>query len=199
MAHIIDKYSNFLDACVQPQSTYAIETFVVGGQITDSRKLRQVILELDRATRVYRDVSLEIELTEAKLEKIKEKKYTSKHDIAIQKIKVQKKKNKIMDLRKTLKGVGMEIAIYDSLLEEYASRNGLSMTSDTSEVYKVLQQGEKEYYKRKMIQEALHHRLSVTSHIPVGVIHAVSHMGELPDFQKEIQTLLTAETTITEE
>lgn len=173
-----DKYSL---AVSQPQSNYALTHFVDGAQLTNERRFRQVVIELDVAYEAEAALNDEIAILTLKLRKKRGKRDDpgmDKHDRGILEIKISQMERKIAKARIAVEGRRREIRKHQELLSVCEELLGITEGMSEQEIYNMLQAAEGEYYVRKLALDSAATMVSRSGGPNAGVLSALQQMPE---------------------
>jgi len=173
----MSKYQNEIKELIDMQPTtmskYQIDNFVINEKMTDYKILKQILLELGTRYNAYEDILIDYEILELEIKKSEEEYNKIKTDITkkIKKLEIQKQKNNLKRMKKTIKNHEYEIAIFE---ENYKK------IKDNYESPKLLLQdetGEEIYWVNKFIKEA-QIDIMTNGRIGKGVLDAILMLPE---------------------
>lgn len=183
----LEKYSL---AIAKSQSTFMLDNFVDGGQLTIYRNFRQCVLELKEARNTLFNIrtdkmllDVKIEECNAKLRNIEIKMRNNTTDkLTFKKRKIAIKMQKLQHRHKNLciaeTGVMQTIEAHESNLIKYREKCGIDKNMTSAEINAVLEEKESEYFQTKLVLDLLVARKAAEYGVSQGVLLAIAN---LPD------------------
>jgi len=159
-------------------SKYQIDNFVINEKMTDYKILKQILLELGTRYTGYDDIKIDYQIENLELEILEKEieEYPEGPNKKIAELKLQKKRNLIKGLEKTIKNHEYEIKILEDNFKKIKANyeNPQDLLDDET--------GEEIYWVNKFIKEA-QIDIMTTGRIGKGVLDAIMM---LPDKLQEI-------------
>lgn len=177
--------NKYYDAISQPQSNYALDNFVDGGQLTLPRRFRQALMEHETAINSYEGIVYDKKIIELKVAKIHYKLTVEDGHTELSRIKVAKLKlklgkldNSLQSVARSIKGRERELSKHAANIAQYESEMGFTGGETEEEVYSILQKAEAEYYITKLAVDTAAHLVSRNGGPNSGVLLALQQMPE---------------------
>lgn len=178
-----EKLIKYFEACAQPQSNYAIDNFIDGGQLTTERRFRQAIIELESATTSYEESEyllakrkLKASNTESKIGLASNSGNSMSNIVLSLKLKHSMQLKRISRSERSLAGHRREIDKHLANLADYEKELGIDGSETIEDIYDMIQNAERKHYVTKLAMDAAASKISQEKGISQGVIMALQQL-----------------------
>jgi len=192
----MSKLSKYSRVIAQPQSNYAIDNFVDGGQLTPERRFRQAVLETDTSKASVDEARYDVIRLQIKLDAIR-KKFKDKKGSKVSSDRLRKAKADIMSKRlvraeTSLQGRERDYARHLLNVDKYEKELGLIGDETEDELYQMLQNSEARHYVTKLALDTAAHIISRNGGPSEGVLLALHQLPkqDLEDFKGTLSSMM---------
>jgi hypothetical protein len=168
--------NTYLEACSQPQSSYALQHLVDGGQLTPHRRFRQAVIELSVSQQSLRDAEYKLEELKIDLMEASDTSPSNPYDARRKEIKLAKLRSDIEQLERGLRGLRREMNVHLNMLAKYKEELGISEDASVEDVYQLLESHERDHYVVKLSADIAAQYVQANGGPSVGVTLALQQL-----------------------